>query len=466
MATRAPFLKTRYSGYLHRQVPQEDTELTHVGPETPCGEYMRRFWNPICFSDELKDLPQRVKILGEDLVVFRDGSGAVGLLELHCPHRGTSLEFGLVGKEGIRCCYHGWLFGVDGAILETPGEPADSTLKDRLFHGAYPVHEAHGLVFAYMGPPAEQPAFPVYDSLIRPGYRVIPGRKYFYPCNWMQIQDNTMDPTHTAFLHTIVSGAMFTEEFGVLPELDYLETPIGMIYVATRRVGDNVWARMVETVLPNLQQVAPIWENGRQERAFSGPMMSRWLVPMDDTNTMFIELRHVSETDGEETPGWWADREQMLPGQIAADSYEEGQRRPGDFEAQVSQRPIALHALEHLSETDRGVSMFRRLMRRGIRAVRAPDLLQQHGHAHAAGGDRGAGQENDARRRSSARQELSQRPAADDGRRVERRHRECGSDCSAARARRWAGRRATAGSIPTTSTISARPRRSGFTVCF
>ncbi len=369
MATRAPFLKTRYSGYLHRQVPQEDTELTHVGPDSPCGEYMRRFWNPICFSDELKDLPQRVRILGEDLVVFRDGNGAVGLLELHCPHRGTSLEFGLVGKEGIRCCYHGWLFGVDGAILETPGEPADSTLKDRLFHGAYPVQEAHGLVFAYMGPPAEQPAFPVYDSLIRPGYRVIPGRKYFYPCNWMQIQDNTMDPTHTAFLHTIVSGAMFTEEFGVLPELDYLETPIGMIYVATRRVGDNVWARMVETVLPNLQQVAPIWENGRQERAFSGPMMSRWLVPMDDTNTMFIELRHVSETDGE-TPGWWADRGQMLPGQIAADSYEEGQRRPGDFEAQVSQRPIALHALEHLSETDRGVSMFRRLMRRGIRAVR------------------------------------------------------------------------------------------------
>jgi phenylpropionate dioxygenase-like ring-hydroxylating dioxygenase large terminal subunit len=369
MVTRAPFLKTRFSGYLHRQVPREDAELTHVGPDSPSGEYMRRFWQPICFSDELTDLPKRVRIFGEDLVAFRDGSGAVGLLELHCPHRGTSLEFGLLGEKGIRCCYHGWLFGIDGAILETPGEPPSSTLKDRLFHGAYPVHEAHGLVFAYMGPPAEQPAFPIYDSLIRPGYRVIPGQKYFYPCNWMQIQDNTMDPAHTAFLHTIVSGAMFTEEFGVLPELDFLETPIGMIYVATRRVGDNVWARMVETVLPNLQQVAPIWENGRRERAFSGPMMTRWLVPMDDTNTMFIELRHVSETDGE-TPEWWADRAQMLPGQIAADSYEEGQRRPGDFEAQVSQRPIALHGLEHLSETDRGISMFRRQMRRGIRAVR------------------------------------------------------------------------------------------------
>ncbi|HLY46249.1 MAG TPA: aromatic ring-hydroxylating dioxygenase subunit alpha [Stellaceae bacterium] len=369
MANRAAFLKTKFGGYYHRAVPREDSELTHVGPDTPCGEYMRRFWQPVCFSDDLKDLPRRVRMFGEDLVAFRDQSGAVGLLELHCPHRGTSLEFGLVGAKGIRCCYHGWLFGCDGTILETPGEPANSTLKDKLFHGAYPVREAHGLVFAYMGPPDEQPAFPVYDSLVRPGYRVIPGRKYFYPCNWLQIQDNTMDPAHTAFLHTIVSGAVFTEEFGVLPELDFLETPIGMIYVATRRVGDNVWTRMVETILPNLQQVAPIWENGRQERAFSGPMMSRWLVPMDDTNTMFIELRHVSEEDGV-TPAWWADREQMLPGQIAMDSYEEGQRHPGDYEAQVSQRPIAIHGLEHLSATDRGISKFRNQMRRGIRAVR------------------------------------------------------------------------------------------------
>ena len=93
-------MKSRYSGYHHRHVPAEDSELTHVGPDTPCGEYMRRFWQPICYSDDLKDLPHRVKILGEELVAFRDGSGAAGLLELHCPHRGTSLEFGLVGQKG------------------------------------------------------------------------------------------------------------------------------------------------------------------------------------------------------------------------------------------------------------------------------------------------------------------------------------------------------------------------------
>ena len=370
MATRAPFLRARFGAYFHRDVPDEDTELTHVGPGTPGGEYLRRFWQPICFSGELHDLPRRVKILGEELVVFRNMSGTVGLLELHCPHRGTSLEFGLINTQGIRCCYHGWLFGADGAILETPGEPVESTLKDRLCHGAYPTHEYHGIVFAYMGPPDQQPPFPIYDAFIQPGFRVIPGQKYLYPCNWLQIMENAMDPAHTAFLHTIVSGAVFTDEFGVMPELEFVETPVGMIYIATRRVGHNLWARMVEAVLPNLQQVAPIWEDGHLEHPFSGPMMSRWIVPVDDTNTMFIELRHVSETEGV-TPVWWADRNIMLPGQLAAESYEDGQQHPGDYEAQVSQRPIAVHGLEHLAATDRGVSMFRNLVRRGMRAVAA-----------------------------------------------------------------------------------------------
>ncbi len=109
MAERVPFLNTAYSAYHHRERPEEDAELTHVGPGTPCGEYLRRFWQPIITSEELQDLPRRLRIMGEDLVAFRDKSGAVGLLELHCPHRGTSLEFGLVSEKGIRCCYHGWL---------------------------------------------------------------------------------------------------------------------------------------------------------------------------------------------------------------------------------------------------------------------------------------------------------------------------------------------------------------------
>ena len=203
MATRAPFLTQPYGAYYHRDVPTEDEELTHVGPGTPCGEYLRRFWQPVALSKAVQELPRRVRILGEDLVVFRDQSGRVGCLELHCPHRGTSLEFGLIAEQGIRCCYHGWLMDVDGRILDTPGEPAESTLKDRLCQGAYPTHEYQGMIFAYLGPPAKKPVFPVLDTYNQPGCRMVPLIQHFYPCNWLQMQENVMDPAHLEFLHTI-----------------------------------------------------------------------------------------------------------------------------------------------------------------------------------------------------------------------------------------------------------------------
>jgi phenylpropionate dioxygenase-like ring-hydroxylating dioxygenase large terminal subunit len=433
MATRAPFLKARYSGYHHRRVPSEDAELTHVGPDTACGEYMRRFWQPVCYSDDLRDLPLRVKILGEELVAFRDRGGAAGLLELHCPHRGTSLEFGLVGDKGIRCCYHGWLFDVDGTILETPGEPPTSRLKDRLFHGAYPIHEAHGILFAYLGPPEQKPDFPTSDSVVRPGFRVMPGQKYFYPCNWLQILENTMDAVHTAFLHTIVSGAVFTDEFGVLPELDFAETPVGIIYIATRRVGDNIWSRSVENVLPNLQQVAPIWETGHNEHPFSGPMMSRWIVPLDNTNTMLIELRHVSETEGVITPDWWADRSIMLPGQLGMDTYEGKPAASWRFRspglAAPGRRPWSRTSRYHRSghhdvpqpdppRHPGGQGRPRSPVHLSRRRRRDPDLLQRHGGSCPAGADAGARQAADACDRATARRELSQTAATARRRRV------------------------------------------------
>src|SRR5260370_30501585 len=196
MAERAPFLNTAYSAYYHRARPPEDAEFTRIGPGTPCGEYLRRFWQPIILSSELGELPRRLRILGEDLVAFRDKRGAIGLLELHCPHRGTSLEFGLIAENGIRCCYHGWLFDVDGTILETPGEPSDSTLKDRLYHGAYPVIAHQGLVFAYMGPPDEQPDFPVFDTFDLPGYRLAARAPPLWECTWLTVKENRQEPTH------------------------------------------------------------------------------------------------------------------------------------------------------------------------------------------------------------------------------------------------------------------------------
>jgi nitrite reductase/ring-hydroxylating ferredoxin subunit len=379
---KPPFLKIPYGGYYHRDRPAEDSELTHVGPGTPCGEYLRRFWQPIPITQDLTDLPIRVRLLGEDLVLFRNKNGFVGLLELHCSHRGTSLEFGLIEKDGIRCCYHGWMFGVDGRILDTPGEPPDSTYKERLCHGAYPVHDFHGLLFTYMGPPDKRPPFPIYDSFQIPGYDVVVGKRTFADCNWLQIADNSQDPSHTAFLHTRSSGGQFfnpdgkaTQEFGELGELDWIETPVGMSYISTRRVGKDVWVRMGEMVHPNLQQtpgnpVFPqIYPEG-QDLVRRPPWFSKWLVPIDDTNTLSMRLYHVSQNQAGNRLDLTDPTLGAMGGNTGDRPYEDRQRRPGDYEAEAGQGPIAIHALEHLGYTDRGITMLRKLLRRDIQSVR------------------------------------------------------------------------------------------------
>jgi phenylpropionate dioxygenase-like ring-hydroxylating dioxygenase large terminal subunit len=362
MAARAPFLNTTYSAYHHRERPAEDEELTRVGPGTPCGEYLRRFWQPVILGSELGDLPRRVRILGEDLVAYRDRGGSIGLLELHCPHRGTSLEFGLIGDRGIRCCYHGWLFDCDGTILETPGEPADTTLKDRLFHGAYPVHEYAGLVFAYMGPPDEQPAFPVLDTYELPGYRLTARAPTLWECNWLQVKENSMDPAHLAFLHTLPGSEGFTEDLKELGEWDWMETPLGMVYIDTRRQGDRVWVRVADFILPNIHQFPPNADPMAMRNSINRPQATTWAVPLDDSHTM--QIGYYWTPEGKEP------RRGSGFGQDASRPYEERQRVPGDYDAQVSiHGGTARHGLEHLAATDRGIIMMRNMIRRGIRAV-------------------------------------------------------------------------------------------------
>jgi nitrite reductase/ring-hydroxylating ferredoxin subunit len=354
-----------FSGYHRRDVPGPDPELTQVGPGTPGGEYLRRFWQPVAFGRDLGETPLRVRILGEDLVAFRDRSGRAGLLHLHCAHRGTSLEFGIPVERGLRCCYHGWVYDVDGRCLATPGEPPGSRLKERVWQGAYPTREFTGLIFAYLGPPERRPSFPIFDSYDVPGHRLMPAAKFTLPCNWLQVKDNSMDPVHTAFLHALSSGYQFTEAFGVVPELDWALTEAGMVYIATRRVGDLVWVRVCDFVPPNIHQFTREIEDARAMKAGSRPLIIRWAVPNDDTHTTNFELAQVD-------PAWGLTPEEVArPGFGQADErpYAERQRHPADFDAQSSQRPIAVHALEHLASTDRGVIMLRRIVRDGIRAV-------------------------------------------------------------------------------------------------
>ena len=354
-----------FDGYHRRDVPAPDAELTQVGAGTPCGEYLRRFWHPVAFARDLAAAPLRVRMLGEDLVVFRDRGGRVGVLHLHCAHRGTSLEFGIPLERGIRCCYHGWVYDVDGRCLETPGEPAGSRLKERVWQGAYPTHEFAGLVFVYLGPPDRRPAFPIYDSYDVPGYRLMPAAKFVMPCNWLQVKDNSMDPVHTAFLHALSSGYQFTEAFGAVPELDWTLTEAGMVYVATRRAGDLVWVRVCDFMPPNVHQFTREIEEASEPKPASRPVIIRWAVPNDDTCTTNFELAQID-------PAWGLTAEQVAhPGFGQSDdrAYAERQRQPADFDAQSSQRTIAVHALEHLASTDRGVIMLRRIVRDGIRAV-------------------------------------------------------------------------------------------------
>ena len=384
MPERPPYLDKPYSAYYYRDVPQEDTELTHVGPGTPCGEYFRRFWHPVGFSRELTDLPRRIKILGEDLVLFRDLSGRVGLLQLHCSHRGTSLEFGRLAKQGIICCYHGWHFDIDGRIIDTPGEPPQTTIKNRVHHGAYPVHEYGGLVFAYMGPPEKKPPFPIFDTYVLPNHRLAPTVKNILPCNWLQMKENCMDPVHTVYLHTVVTGVQFTEAFGEVGNVDWMKSPAGMVYMHTRRVGDNIWVHMNDYLPPNIHQFCATWEDGKLEKKFQRPMITLWNVPIDDTNTMNLGFRHINEAITQEELDRMNAQKNSLTGEGFGQNgnrpYEERQRIPGDYDAQVGQRPIAVHALEHLGTTDRGVVMLRRIVREGIRAVQSgedPEFLHR-----------------------------------------------------------------------------------------
>ena len=361
-----------YRGYFPRPAGDDDGLLTRVGPGTPCGEYLRRYWHPFMLSSELKDLPVAVRLLGEDLVAFRDRGGRIGLLHRHCAHRGTSLEFGIPAERGIRCCYHGWQFDVDGTILDTPGEPASSRIKQNFSQGAYPVAEAHGLVFAYMGPPEALPELPLYDSFEHPADNALVPFNMHLPCNWLQIIENGADPIHNAFLHAIVSGQQFSPAFKVLPVLDFPETPMGYLSMATRRVGEFVFIRASDMMLPNVGQFPNGFNLAQKESFGVRPYLTRWAVPLDDTHSLYIGVAHLNsynDPEGRLRPEQFG--VDMIPfiGQTADRPYEERQREPGDYDAVVSQGAIANRKAEHLGTTDRGVVLSRRQLAAGIKAV-------------------------------------------------------------------------------------------------
>ena len=393
-----------FSGYYKRDFPGEDAEITRTDAGTPLGEYMRRFWQPVCLSEQLTDVPHCIRIMGEDLVAFRDRSGEVGVLHRHCCHRGASLEYGIIQKTGIRCCYHGFHFAVDGTILEVPGEPDNGArLARQISQGAYPAFERDGLVFAYMGPPEHRPAFPDYDAFEKLGdTRLLPFTNVF-PCNWLQVMDNIADQMHTYHLHNPASlydgpisdevdlGSYTLASFATLPVMDYIQVRdgTGMVFIAGRRVSDErVWVRMNDLILPNITQHAYLFEDGAERRLWHRVHMSRWYVPVDDTNSIIFGWRMFGhDIDpkqlGDESRMGWDDND-FLEGQVGNRSYREGQLLPGDWEAVSSQRAIAIHALENPTGGDVGVYMNRKLLRRALRGenpAATPEAMHKRSNA-------------------------------------------------------------------------------------
>lgn len=344
-------------------------ELTEVGKGSPMGELLRRYWHPVGLSGDATATPRVVRALGEDLILFRDGSGKAGLLHQRCAHRGASLYYGRVEENGIRCCYHGWLFAADGTCLEQPCEPdlgASTCGKVRQPH--YPVEERYGLIFAYFGPLDRKPVLPRYDVLetLAEGEfieaddsSIGSGGPAIVPCNWLQHYENVLDPFHVPVLHGSFSGNQFTARMGIMPRVTFDYTPRGVASLQLRDVEEGEHRRVTEAVLPTVRAVAS------PRATVDGPCgLLGWVLPIDDTHFRIYTAGRVSEA------GALSKIRSHFNGKLWQElTEEEHQRFPGDYEAQVSQGDITWHSEENLTSTDQGVAMLRRLLRRQVDAV-------------------------------------------------------------------------------------------------
>jgi len=270
---------------------EENDLLTHVGPGTPMGEVFRRFWLPVATLDELPAPdcdPIRTRILGEDLVGFRDSNGKVGFVEPFCPHRRAPLFFGRNEECGLRCVYHGWKFDVQGNCVDMPSEPPDSNFKDKVHLKAYPVRQYGPLFWIYMGPPDKMPELPRLEVMEQPNAVTT---KWLQEANYMQALEGNIDTAHVSYLHRVFdfekdgtgirNAVREVADNDVHPRLQVMETDYGFAYGGRRQAanGDYYW-RVTQWLLPTHSMIpSPNWI----------PAGSIW-VPIDD----YHSYRHLT----------------------------------------------------------------------------------------------------------------------------------------------------------------------------
>lgn len=352
-----------------KPAPTSRKELTEVGPGTSMGELLRRYWHPIGEVADATDVPRRVKVLGEELILFRDTTGRPGLVYPHCAHRGTSLFYGKVEERGIRCCYHGWLFDVEGRCVEQACEPEGGRGRDRIRQPWYPLQEQYGLIWAYLGPAEKKPTLPRYECLERldPGEHLEVnarslggGGPVVIDCNWLQHYENLVDPFHVVVLHSTFSGTQFVEQMALMPQVEWDVVELGVRTTSRRQLPDGrTFRRVSQAGIPTLR-VIPSPRVGKYGRVES----LGWILPIDDHHFRIYAVGRVSE------PGELTRMRSRMNGKLWEElTEEEHQQSPGDYEAMVSQGRVAKHSEEHLATTDRGLVMLRRYLLRQAEAV-------------------------------------------------------------------------------------------------
>jgi 5,5'-dehydrodivanillate O-demethylase len=330
---------------------EDNATLTRVDRGTLVGELLRRYWHPIAAVAQLDESPIRpVRLLGEDLVLYKDARGRYGLLDRHCPHRRADLSYGIVEEAGLRCHYHGWRFDETGRCCEQPFEEIahpEARFKDKIRITAYPVEAKAGLVWAYLGPPPA-PLVPDWDLYHEQGFKQIVFSEV--PCNWFQGQENSIDPVHFEWLHSTWSAALRGEPGARAPrhvKIAFSEFDWGFVY---RRVREDTTE---EDDLWTVGRVC-LWPNGLYTGKFE------WRVPVDDAHTLHVAwfndaIAGTEPFEQARIPYWHGPITEPATGRLIT-SHVMNQ----DFVAWIGQGTVADRTKEHLGESDRGVILLRR----------------------------------------------------------------------------------------------------------
>ncbi len=352
---------------------QENERLTRVGPGAPMGELLRRYWHPIAATAELDENPTKeVRLLGEDLVVYRDRSGQYGLVGRYCAHRRVNLAYGIPEERGLRCMYHGWLYDETGQCIEQPFEETvrpESRFKDKIQLPGYPVQEQSGLLFAYMGP-APAPYLPLWGPLIWDNVvREVAITEV--PCNWLQCMENSLDPVHVEWLHRYYTSYVWMRQ-GKIADTQPPK-------IRHRKIGFDVFDRGIikRRVLDGYTEDDDDWKVGHpilfphilyvQAGGVLSTLQHR--VPIDDERTL-----HVSFYAYEAAPGAQAPAQEHVPYRRVS-MYNEDGGFAVDFSldqdkmAWATQGAIAQREREALGESDTGIILLRKLLNEQMRIV-------------------------------------------------------------------------------------------------